>query len=193
MRAMQLITRDEKKHLREAVLEGPRPGAGQVLVQVAAAGVTPTELNWYPTTHQRDGSVRSLAVPGHEFSGTVIKKGPQVNTFEVSETVYGMNDWFEEGATAEFCLADQNALAAKPQVLSHEQAASVPIAALTAWQGLVLKARVQKGDRVLVHGGAGAVGAFAVQIAVLQGAHVISTGSRSSFDYLKSVGSKRLH
>lgn len=188
MKAMQLTTENDMQHLREVTLASPEPLGTQVLVRVVAAGVTPTELSWYPTTHNRDGSTRTLAIPGHEFSGTVAGKGPQASGYAIGDSVFGMNDWFEGGATAEFCLADPGALAAKPTALSHEEAASVPIAALTAWQGLILRAKLRAGDRVLVHGGAGSVGAFAVQVAALQGAHVVATGTRSSFEYMRALG-----
>ena len=188
MKAMQLVIQDDVKSLHEAIIDRPQPRGEQVLVQVLASGVTATELDWYPTTHNKDGSIRLRAIPGHEFSGLIVEIGPQATLLQIGDLVYGMNDWFAEGSTADFCLADQHGLALKPEALSHEQAASVPIAALTAWQGLVMRAKLRSGERVLVQGGAGSVGAFAVQIAALQGAHVIATGSLASFDYMRSMG-----
>ena len=132
---------------------------------------------WYPTSHTKTGEKRTAAVPGHEFSGVIAALGADVEGFEVGREVYGMNDWFADGATAEYCLAQPAAVAPKPPRLTHIEAASVPIAALTAWQGLVERARLQPGESVLIHGGAGAVGLFAVQLARLRGAHVIATAS----------------
>ncbi len=99
-----------------------------------------------------------------------------------------MNDWFEEGAIAEFCVTVPASIAAKPKSLTHVEAASVPIGALTAWQGFFEQAKLKEGDRVLVHGGAGAVGIFAVQIAKLHGAHVIATSSGKTLSLVKELG-----
>src|SRR5689334_24852699 len=93
----------------------PQPDEGEVLIRVRAAGVTPTELLWYPTTHTKEGSVRTRAVPGHEFSGIVATLGKGVADFNVEDEVYGMNDWFAEGATAEFCLTQPQNIALKPK------------------------------------------------------------------------------
>src|SRR5215813_12950428 len=86
-----------------------------------------------------------------------------------------MNDWFSDGALAEYCITQPTSVAQKPSSLTHVEAASVPIGALTAWQGLFDSARLQAGEQVLVHGGAGAVGLFAIQLARLRGAHVTAT------------------
>src|SRR4051794_21224612 len=83
-------------------VEPPAPGPGELLIRVHAAGVTPTERLWYPTTHRRSGEPRAQAVPGHEFSGTVAAVGPGAEgPFAVGREVFGMNDWFADGATAE--------------------------------------------------------------------------------------------
>src|SRR6187402_2231947 len=166
----------------------PRPNAEEVLVAVHAAGVTPSELVWYPTTHTADGSVRESAVPGHEFSGMVEAVGTAVLDLQPGDAVYGMNDWFAAGATADFCVAKAASLALKPESLSHERAATTPIGALTAWQGLLDRARLQSGERVLVHGGAGAVGLYAVQLAHIHGAHVIATASEGDMDLVRRLG-----
>jgi len=166
----------------------PRPAEGELLIRVRAAGVTPTELVWYPTTHTKDGEVRTGAVPGHEFSGVIAELGSGVNGFKVGEEVYGMNDWFEDGATAEFCLTQPQSIALKPKSLTHELSATLPIGALTAWQGLLVRANMQAGDRVLIHGAAGAVGLFAVQLAHLYGAHVIATASAANTEFVKQLG-----
>src|SRR5215813_1707145 len=162
----------------------PQPGRGELLIRVHAAGVTPTELSWYPTTHTKDGTERSGAVPGHEFSGVIEATGQEVDNLNVGDEVFGMNDWFEDGATAEFCVTRPQSIALKPKSLSHELAATVPIGALTAWQGLLDRAKLQAGERVLIHGAAGAVGLFAVQLAHLHGAYVIATASARNADFV---------
>jgi NADPH:quinone reductase-like Zn-dependent oxidoreductase len=111
-----------------------------------------------------------------------------VTGFIVGQEIYGFNDWFEEGAMAEFCVTVPASIAAKPKSLTHMDAASVPIGALTAWQGFFEQAKLKEGDRVLVHGGAGAVGIFAVQIAKMHGAHVIATASGRTRALVKELG-----
>lgn len=168
--------------------EIPQPGEGQLLIRVHAAGVTPTELQWYPTTHTLSGEKRNGAIPGHEFSGVVEAVGAGVEAGLVGREVYGMNDWFADGATAEYCTCAATAVAEKPSRLSHAEAASVPIGALTAWQGLFDKGKLQAGERVLIHGGSGAVGVFAIQMAKRAGARVITTASARNFDLLGQLG-----
>ena len=176
--------------LTEADGPQPQPGPGEVLIRVFAAGVTPTELAWYPTSHTKDGSSRQNAVPAHEFSGVIAGAGPGTTNFRLGEEVFGMNDWFADGAMAEYCVAPVTAIARKPSRLTHAEAASVPIGALTAWQGLYDLAGLRAGERVLVHGGAGAVGVFAVQLARLRGAHVIATASARNADFVTSLGAE---
>ncbi len=174
--------------LVEEEIPEPQPGTDEVLVRVCAAGVTPTELRWYPTSHRKDGEKRSRAVPGHEFSGVIAAVGERVEGFTGGQEVYGMNDWFADGAMAEYCVTPASSVAAKPLRLTHAEAASIPIGALTAWQGLVERAKVQSGERVLVQGGAGAVGVFAIQIAHLYGAYVIATASSRNLDFVRQLG-----
>lgn len=166
----------------------PMPGLGEVLIRVHAAGVTPTELCWYPTTHKPDGSPRTGAIPGHEFSGTIEAVGPGGNADEIGSAVFGMNDWFADGATAEFCLASVTSIAHKPANLSFAESAAVPIGALTAWQGLIDRAKLKSGERILIHGGSGAVGIFAIQLAKRVGAYVITTASARNRDFLTRLG-----
>lgn len=165
----------------------PTVAGDEILIRVHAAGVTPTELEWYPTTHHEDGSPRSGAIPGHEFSGMVEAVGPDAAGFLVGQEVFGLNDWFSDGATADYCLTTPSAIALKPARLTHVEAASVPIGALTARQGLT-RARLFDGERVLIHGGAGAVGVYAIQIAKLAGAQVFTTASARHADFLEHLG-----
>ncbi len=120
--------------------------------------------------------------------GIVAAVGEGVTGVEVGQEIYGMNDWFADGATAEYCLTLPGSIAAKPKSLTHIEAASVPISALTAWQGLFDRAKLQAGERVLVHGGAGAVGIFAVQLARSRGAHVIATASEHNLAFVSELG-----
>jgi len=188
MRAIQLID----AQLTGADVAKPVPGKGEILIQVRAAGVTPTELAWYPTSHQKDGSVRTRAVPGHEFSGTVVQLGAGVEGILPGDEVFGMSDWFLDGATAEYCVTAPSSIAPKPARLTHAEAAAVPIGALTAWQGLLDRAKLQAGERLLVHGGAGAVGVFVIQLARLHGAEVIATTAARTMGFVSSLGAQQV-
>jgi NADPH:quinone reductase-like Zn-dependent oxidoreductase len=188
MKAMQLNQAGSGPVLIATELPQPLPGEGELLIRVRAVGVTHTELDWYPTTHTKDGAPRKGAVPGHEFSGVIVALGKNTRGFEVGQDVYGMSDWFTDGAIAEFCVTQQQSIAPKPATLTHEAAATVPIGALTAWQGLFERAKMQPAERVLVQGGAGAVGLFAVQLAHQHGAHVIATGSQKNLPLISELG-----
>ena len=188
MKALRLVSSVPEPLLVEEEMPRPQPQAGEVVVRVHAVAVTPTELLWYPTSHTRDGGPRNAAVLGHEFSGEIAECGEGVTDFAIGQEVYGMNDWFAEGALAEYCVTRPEWIANKPRGLSHEEAASVPISALTAWQGLLERGRLQPAERVLIHGGAGAVGMFAVQLAHTHGAQVITTVSASDIALAKSLG-----
>jgi NADPH:quinone reductase-like Zn-dependent oxidoreductase len=188
VRAMRVNKEQQGPIPIAAALAQPQPGDGELLIRVRATGVTPTELLWYPTTHTKEGRARTRAVPGHEFSGIITALGKGVSDFSVADEIYGMNDWFADGATAEFCLAQSQYIAPKPKSLSHELAATVPIGALTAWQGLFDRAKMHSGERVLIHGAAGAVGLFAVQLAHLNGAYVIATASAGNTEFVKQLG-----
>jgi NADPH:quinone reductase-like Zn-dependent oxidoreductase len=190
MKVMHLTDSTEKAVLTEGTAPRPQPGPGELLIQVHAAGVTKTELRWYPTLHSKTGEKRNGAVPGHEFSGVVAGIGKDVGSLEIGREVFGMNDWFAEGAMAEYCITPFFSVAPKPAGLTHIEAASLPIGALTAWQGLFDRAKLQPGECVLVHGGAGAVGVFAVQLARLRGAHVITTASAGDVDFVASLGAE---
>ena len=188
MKAMRVNNAQQGPVLVAASLTQPQPGDGELLIRVRATGVTPTELLWYPTTHTKAGEARTGAVPGHEFSGVIDALGKGANDFNVGDEIYGMNDWFAEGATAEFCLTQPQNIALKPKALTHNLAATVPIGALTAWQGLFERAKMQPGERVLIHGAAGAVGLFAVQLAHLHSAYVIATASASNTEFVNRLG-----
>jgi len=176
--------------LVEKELPRPRAAAGEVTIRVRAAGVTPTELGWYPTSHDRNGGARTGAVPSHEYSGEIAETGAGVTGLAEGDEVFGMNDWFADGALAEYCVTRPEWIAAKPRRFSYDEAATVPIGALTAWQGLFERAKVEPGERVLIHGGAGAVGVFAVQLAHQRGARVTATVSGGNVEFVKGIGAE---
>jgi len=163
------------------------------LVRVKATAITPTEFQWYPTFNLSTGEPRPFPVVlSHEFSGVVEAAGSGVENFKIGDAVFGLNDWFANGAQAEFCVAPASALAPKPRLLNYAQSAVVPISALTAWQGLLCRTHVQRGQRVLIHGAAGGVGIFAVQLARWRGAHVIATASAGNADFLRMLGAEQV-
>src|SRR6516164_7152616 len=152
MRAFRLTALDPAPVLLETDSPEPKPRANQALIQLYAAGVTPAEIGWYPTSHNKDGSERRGAIPGHEFSGVIAALGADTKGFSIGDEIFGLNDWFADGASAEYCVADTTGILPKPATLTHAEAAAVPIGALTAWQGLE-RVRLQEGERILVHGG----------------------------------------
>jgi NADPH:quinone reductase-like Zn-dependent oxidoreductase len=192
MKIMRFNDSVDAPSLAETTVDTPLPGPGEVLIRVQAAGVTPTELSWYPTTHTQSGDQRRGAVPGHEFSGVVSALGDGVTGVALGDEVYGLNDWFADGATAEFCLTRPEWIAPKPTSLTHIEAASLPIGTLTAWQGLFDRAHLRQGERVLIHGGAGAVGLFAIQLAHRIGAYVITTAASEHFEFVRQLGAKEV-
>ena len=189
---MRIVHLESSGTLVQAVAPVPHPGKRELLIKVRAAGVMPAELSWYPTTHRSDGEARTGAVPGHEFSGVVTAVGEEVGRLEIGREVFGMNDWYTDGAMAEYCTAPFFAVAPRPACLTYEEAASVPISALTAWQALFDHAKLRAGERVLIQGGAGAVGMFAVQLARAHGAHVIATAAEENRAFVSSLGAEQV-
>lgn len=188
LKAFTVVQTSESTQLTLSDVPSPKPASGEVVVQIKAAGVIPTELLWYPTTHTKDGKERLQTVPGHEFSGVIKELGEGVTEFALGDAIFGMNDWFESGATAELCVAPVTSLSRKPPQMDHVVAATVPISALTAWQALVTRAKAQAGERLLIVGAGGAVGLMAVQVAKILGCHVIASASQTDFALLKRLG-----
>jgi NADPH:quinone reductase-like Zn-dependent oxidoreductase len=189
MKAIRLHARGGPEAFAYEEAPQPRPGEGEVLVRVHAAAVTPTELVWVPTWTTPTGEPRRFPIIlGHEFSGEVAAVGDGVTDVAVGNPVYGLNDWFGDGALAEYCVARAAEVAPKPRSVDHLAAAVTPISALTAWQGLIGRARLAAGDRVLVHGAAGGVGVFAVQLARWRGATVIGTASAHNAAFVRGLG-----
>jgi NADPH:quinone reductase-like Zn-dependent oxidoreductase len=192
MKTLRFNDSSQAPALIHGTMDTPHPKSGELLIRVHAAGVTPTELLWYPTTHTKSGEKRTGAIPGHEFSGVVAALGEGVTGVSAGDEIFGMNDWFAEGATADYCLTRPESVAPKPVSLTHVEAATLPISALTAWQGLFARAQLQQGERVLIHGGAGAVGLFAIQLAHKIGAYVITTASSEHFDFVQRLGAQQV-
>lgn len=116
MKAAQVVNVHGVSEVIISEVPRPVPGKGEILIEVFAAGVTPTEIVWYPTAHNQDGTIRTRAIPGHEFSGVVARVGEGVECCAAGDEVFGMNDWFAEGATAEYCLTVSSSIARKRSI-----------------------------------------------------------------------------
>jgi NADPH:quinone reductase-like Zn-dependent oxidoreductase len=164
---------------------------GDALVRVYASAITKDELTWDPTYQTANGEPRTPSIPGHEFSGVVEELAPDTEIAKVGEEVYGLAS-LRDGSAAEFIAIHADDLAAKPKTLDHVHAAAVPLAALTAWQALFSHAMLTRGQRVLIHGGAGGVGSFAVQMADWAGATVITTAAADRHDFVRQLGAQEV-
>jgi NADPH:quinone reductase-like Zn-dependent oxidoreductase len=165
----------------------PEPQEGEVLVQVYAAGVN--HIDW----KIRKGFFKDVRpvplpfTPGSELAGTVEALGPGVRAFEIGQAVYGRG---AKGAYADYAVVPADSLAHMPRNISFDQAASVPVGTRTAWMTLFSLADLQAGQQVLVHGAAGGVGNYAVQLAHWKGAHVIGTASFSNLEFVRALGAE---
>jgi len=193
MRAVQLTGHGAPDMLQVATVPLPaRRADNDVLVEVHAAGVNPFEAKL------RRGWLAGLfpLAPGHvigsDVAGVVIDKGFDVSEFEIGDRVYGLIDTLRSGSYAEYAAVTSFLLRKMPESLNFAEAATVPMAACTAWYGLVDMARIGPGSRVLVQAGAGGVGGYAIQIAKAQGAWVAATCSAGKADYVRSLGADQV-
>ena len=166
------------------------PMACDVLVKVAACGITHNELDW-PLWTCRAGHQRTSIIPGHEVSGTVVALGYGTAGFSVGDEVFGLTDQFRDGAAAEYVAVEARNVALKPRTVDHLHAAAVPRAGLTAWQGLFDHGKLAKGQTVVIHGAAGVVGSTAVQLARWAGAFVVGTGRGRAQSRVLELGADR--
>ncbi len=188
MKAIRLHARGGPEQL--VYDEAPKPtiGPGDALVRVHAVAITPTELSWSATYTTRDKVERLPTVPGHEVSGVVEAVASDVTSPAIGDPVYALTDFWRDGGAAEYVAVRAADLAPKPRSLDHVHAAAVPLSGLTAWQAFFDHAGLASGQRVLIHGAAGGVGTFAVQLARWRGAHVIGTGSARNASFLHELG-----
>jgi NADPH:quinone reductase-like Zn-dependent oxidoreductase len=175
--------------LELADLARPVPGPGQVLVKIAASGVNPldTKIRAGLAAHAR---AVLPAVLGLDMAGTVEEVGPGTTGFAPGDAVYGLSGGVGDlqGSLAQYAAADARLLAHKPATLTMREAAALPLSVVTAWEGLVDRAKVGPGHKVLVHGGAGGIGHVAVQIARARGAEVFATASAANAAVVRELG-----
>jgi NADPH:quinone reductase-like Zn-dependent oxidoreductase len=164
----------------------PKPNEDEALVRVIASGVNPADPLTLSGKYAREFGTHLPLIPGYEIAGVVEKTGANVTKLKVGDAVYGYPTF--GGGWAEYITVKEWEIAAKPKTLNFVEAAAVPMGALTAWQALVDVAKLQPGQTVLIHGGSGGVGSFAIQIAKARGARVIATASTANQDLLKQLG-----
>lgn len=185
MKAARIVRFGPPSVIADVDLPQPKPATGQLLVRVKAAGVG----NWDALI--REGKVQLQPLPlilGSELAGIVEGIGADVSGFKLSDEVYGATNGQFSGAYAEYALPFAKMIAPKPKTLNFVEAASAPIVSVTAWQMLFEYGHVTAGQRVLVHGAAGNVGAYAVQLAKQAGLHVVATASSADLDYVRALG-----
>lgn len=187
IRAIQVHSYGDADQLKFEQTTQPEPKAGEVLVRVHAAGVNP--VDW----KIRSGAMKNFMqqsfpyVPGADFAGVIERVGAGVTEFQVGQEVFGRGS---QGTYTQYAIAPVNSTTLKPKTLSFDEAATISIGATTAWQGLFDHGNLQAGQRVLILGGSGGVGLFAVQFARWKGAHVISTTSTPNVDFVRSLGAE---
>lgn len=177
--------------LQKVTVPRPEPGPTEILVAVHAAGVNPAD--WKSRASGGFGRWGDPAILGYDVSGVVEAVGPGASLFQPGDEVFGMPHFPEQaGGYAEYATAPSRRFARKPANIDHVHAAALPLVGLTAWQALVEVARVEPGQRVLIHAAAGGLGHVAVQIAKALGAQVIGTASAAKHDLLRSLGADEL-
>src|SRR3954447_12427709 len=191
MRALRAHTRGGPEVLVYESALRPTPSDGELVIAVHAAAITFDELTW-PETWTSDGVDRTPIVPSHEFSGVVAEVGEGVADVSVGDEVYGLVPLDRDGAAAEYVCVPAGFVAAKPRTVSHVVAAAAALPGLTAREALVEHAALKAGDRLLVHGSAGGVGAFVTQLAASLGARVTGTAHTKDVAYVGSLGAGRV-
>jgi len=188
MKAFVLDRYGKKRALRSADMPRPELRDDEVLVRVHAAGVNLLD------SKIRDGEFKLILpyrlplILGHDVAGVVVEVGSRVRQFKPGDEVYARPDDFRIGSFAEYIAVKEESLAVKPKALSMEEAASIPLVGLTAWQALIERANLKKGQKVFIQAGSGGVGTFAIQLAKYVGATVATTTSSANIDLVKRLG-----
>ncbi len=188
MKAFQIKKYDKKGGLLLAEMPKPSVKDDEVLVEVHATGLNLLDSKIKSGEFKMILPYQFPLILGHDAAGTVIQVGKNVKLFKVGDPVYARPADFHIGTFAEYIAINENDVALKPKNISMEEAASIPLVALTVWQALVEIGNVQKGQKVFIQAGSGGVGTIAIQLAKYLGATVATTASEKSFDILKSLG-----
>ena len=189
MKAAQLFSYGGKDSIKIVAIEKPKLKPGQVLVEAHAISVNPFDYAVREGTYKEFILLNLPATLGSDVAGVVIEIGDEVSGFEIDQEVYGMAGATSgNGSYAEFVPVSSKQLVSKPTSLDFETAAAVPLAGLSAYQGLVDHIGIQAGQKILIHGGGGGIGSLAIQIAKNIGAYVATTVSERDIDYVKNLG-----
>ncbi len=188
MKAFILESYGANRALQLAEVPEPQLRDDEVLVQVHAAGVNQLDSKIKDGQFKLILPYRLPLILGHDVAGVVVKAGPRVRQFKPGDEVYARTDDFRIGTFAEFVPVKESSLAPKPKGLTMEEAASLPLVGLTAWQALVETAKLSKGQKVFIQAGSGGVGTCAVQLARHLGATVATTTSAANFELVRSLG-----
>lgn len=188
MKAFVIDSYQSKQGVRLAEVPEPDVAAGEVLVRIQAAGVNPLDAQIAEGRYKLFLPYRMPLILGNDLAGTVVRVGAGVTAFQPGDEVYARPDKARIGTFAELFTLAQGDLALKPTNISMEEAASLPLVSLTAWQALVVRMKVQPGQKVLIHAGSGGVGTMAIQLAKHLGATVATTASAANADFLKELG-----
>src|SRR5438270_9946441 len=164
----------------------PEPKENEILVRVIASGVNPADPLILNGKYAKEFGTHLPLILGYDMAGVVVKTGAKVTKLKVGDPVYAYLLW--GGGWAEYCVSNESESAIEPRSLNLLEAAAVPLAALTAWQALIDIGKIERGQTVLVHGGSGGVGSFAIQLAKTRGARVIATASTANQDLLRQLG-----
>lgn len=188
MKAFILDRYGKKETMRAADVPEPELCDNEVLIQVHATAVNLLDVKLRNGEFKLILPYRTPFVLGHDVAGVVVRVGPQVRQFKVGDEVYARPDDFRIGTFAEYVAVKEASVAIKPRNINMEEAASIPLVGLTAWQALVEKARLKKGQKVFIQAGSGGVGTFAIQLAKHLGATVATTASAGNTGLVKSLG-----
>jgi NADPH:quinone reductase-like Zn-dependent oxidoreductase len=182
MRVVRLRAPGGPEQLVVEQADRPRPGPGDALIRVHAAAITRNELQW-PVD-------RLPAIPSYELSGVVEEAGRGVVGVASGDEVFAVTPFDRDGVAADYAALPAELLVARPRTLGHAESAVIPLPGLTAWQGLFDHGRLDAGERVLIHGAAGAVGGLVVQLARAHGAYVIGTASAENLGSVRDLGAQ---
>src|SRR6201994_4114135 len=169
-------------------IEIPKPKADEVLIKVYASSVNPVDNKIVAGKAEEKFPTKFPLTIGWDVSGVIEEAGNHVRNFSIGDEVYGRPFPTTNGAFAEYLVIKANQIALKPRSIDHLNAAAIPLAGLTAWQGLFKYGKLEKDQRVLIHAASGGVGSFAVQFAKWKGAYVIGTASADNLSFIKQLG-----
>lgn len=188
MKAIVIHEHGDPEVLKYEDVPRPEPKEDQILVRVIAAGVNPVDGMIRSGMFAKNGKGAFPMVLGGDIAGVVERVGSKITKFKAGDPVFAYVSLDSGGGYAQYAVVPQRDAAPKPKSLTYFEAAAVPIVALTAWQALIDTAKLKAGQSVLIHGGSGGVGSFAIQIAKARGARVIATASTANQDLLKQLG-----